>query len=157
MNAHPTIDWDAAAPDERDRWLAHIDSCDACRQRWLAEDPSRLFLALRDDAVPQSVLEAVSAGVSAAIRDEAPGRRRTARRVRLVAAAAGIVLALAVAWWSGFGPASTDPTPVAFQGPDGVPDRAGVQLLTSPGAAQVVDLTVGDTQVVMIFDDQLEL
>jgi len=34
---------------------------------------------------------------------------------------------------------------------------AGVELLSSPGAARVVDLTVGETQVVMIFDEGLDL
>jgi len=37
------------------------------------------------------------------------------------------------------------------------PAHADVELLSSPGEGRVVDLTVGDTQVVMIFDPRLEL
>lgn len=157
MNRHPTIDWDAASRDERDRWRRHLDACPACHERWLAEDPSRVFLALQDDSIPDAVLDAVSAGVSATIREDAAGRRRTARRMRFVAAAAGIVLAVAVTWWGGLGPTDDAPAPIALEGPRPAPARAGVQLLTPPGAVQMVDLTVGETQVVMIFDDRLEL
>ena len=34
---------------------------------------------------------------------------------------------------------------------------AGLELLSSRGTEQVIDLTVGDTQIVMIFDEGLEL
>jgi hypothetical protein len=45
-----------------------------------------------------------------------------------------------------------------------LPDLAGpdepinaIEVLSSPSEAQVLDLTVGDTEIVMIFDEELDI
>ena len=43
-----------------------------------------------------------------------------------------------------------------LQGFDLAPER-GLELISSPGEAEVVDFALGDTQVVMIFDKALDI
>jgi len=139
---------------EHQQTPAHLRACAACRAAWLREEPTRIFSLLSEAPVPQGILEGVSRQVAASI--ERPVRKSGAVAPiafpGLAAAAAALVLALATGWLV-LAPSSTS-RPVAAQA---APAHADVELLSSPGEGRVVDLTVGDTQVVMIFDPRLEL
>jgi len=119
------------------------------------DDPTAIFARLREVEMPADLLAAVSEGVSQALDHEVP-RRAWLRPAVAWAAAAALAIAVLV-------PAALQPHPVAppvavvpAAGTAGLP-RAGVSSLRTPGPAQVLDLTVGDTQVVMIFDAELKL
>jgi hypothetical protein len=119
------------------------------------DDPTAIFARLREIEIPADLLEAVSRNVSAALDGEAP-RRSWIRPAAAWAAAAALAVAVLV-------PAALRPVPPAPH-MAAVPavaasetPRAGISSLRTPGPAQVLDLTVGDTQVVMIFDAELEL
>jgi len=123
-----------------------------------------MFALLAREPIPDTVLEKVSAGVAATIREET--ERSEARQARAWPVAAGLVaatLVLAALLMPWLGPGTTpekvapalvrsgdDPTLPASYG-------LGVEVLSTDGAVQVVDVTVGETQVVMIFDEGLDL
>ena len=117
------------------------------------DDPTAIFARLREIDIPADLLEAVSLDVSAALDREVP-RRTWIRPLAAWAAAASLALALLV-------PAARQPhplPPLAKVVPQTAqPARAGISSLRTPGPAQVLDLTVGGTQVVMIFDAELKL
>ncbi len=148
----PPVDWDLAAADVRAAWLNHVSSCTDCRATWTAGDASRIFTLLADfpaggEAGEQEVLDRLSAGIRKHIRTDRP----TGRWYSLAAAAllVAALLAPSAAW--------------LFRDRPAVPLRtaayplADVEVLSTPGEAQIIDLSVGDTQVVMIFDSRLEI
>jgi hypothetical protein len=145
----PPVD---AGAESRRRWLEHIRDCRSCRDRWIAEDPSRMFVLLGEVEPDRAILDEVSGGVMAAIRSE-PAATRWAPAAMLARSAAllaaGILLAALLLPFAG------GPAPGRSQ--EEMLSRAEVEVLSSTGSTQVVDLTVGDTQVVMIFDEGLEL
>jgi len=142
--------------------LEHARGCAACRRSLLAGDPSRAFALLGARPVPPAVLRHVSTGVASALASGSPSASEgTARRVAVAGWAAALLLAAGVAGLLS-GPAespatSNSPAARAAMTADEVGPQAGVEVLSSPGNAQVVDLAVGDAQVVMIFDEGLDL
>jgi hypothetical protein len=116
------------------------------------EDPTAIFARLREVEIPAELLAAVSDGVSRALEHEAP-RRAWLRPAAAWAAAAALAAAVLVPAWREPRPVA----PLAAVAPHAEPARAGISSLRTPGPAQVLDLTVGDTQVVMIFDAELAL
>lgn len=149
---------------ERLALLEHARGCQACRGLLCAGDPSRAFALLALRPVPQAALDRVSARIAAAIDPRHAAPLPGARRA-VVAAwagyAAAVLLAVAIAgllaapWRAPR--LDDDPADVAFSASPLGAARAGVEVLSSPGAARVVDLAVGETQVVMIFDERLDL
>ena len=155
MNTHPSPGRlslvDDLPPEERAAIHAHVGQCGACRAIWVGVDPSRLFALLADRALPQDLVDAVSAGVAAEIDDGATSVPWTGRAV--VAVAASVLLALGAVFFGSPGPG--EPAPVAeFRE---ITPGAQLVLLESPGDPRVMDFTVGDTQVVMIFDQEFDL
>lgn len=151
----PPADWDLLAEGERSAWLDHVDACSDCRDRWVTEDPSRLFLMLADcpaggDAMESATLDRLSANIRREIRPVP----RSGRLVRLAAAAvlAGALLVPSSAWLFRD---RTVPEAALLQTASF--PLADVDVLSTPGEAQIIDLSVGNTQVVMIFDSRLEL
>ncbi len=147
--------FDEASGAHRAVLLDHVLSCARCRAALVASDPSHLFALLALKPAPPDVLEDVSAAVAAEVREDVPTRQA---RVRVAAWAAALLLAMLAAK-ALFGPLRA-PTGSKLPGltpPESAGVRAGVELLSSPGSARVVDLAVGDTQVVMIFDERLNL
>jgi hypothetical protein len=140
--------------------LEHLRVCAACRRAAVADDPARVFALLAVRPIPEEVLDRVVAGVSAAVREG--GRNSNLpfwpRRTKVVsawaaAAALAAILLLPLAGrapWPGQGGEEAVLAPAAVS-------RGGAEIVSSPGATQVVNLTVGDTQLVMIFDPRLEL
>lgn len=118
------------------------------------DDPTAIFARLREIEIPPDLLEAVSRDVSAALDREVPRRSWLRPTAAWAAAAALAAAALLVPAWQERRPAA----PVATARPQAAATpRAGISSLRTPGPAQVLDLTVGDTQVVMIFDAELSL
>jgi hypothetical protein len=117
------------------------------------DDPTAIFARLRDVEIPADLLEGLSRDVALALDREVP-ERTWLRPAAAWAAAAALAGALLI-------PAALQPrpiAPVAARTPQAAEaPRAGISSLRTPGPAQVLDLTVGDTQVVMIFDAELAL
>jgi len=153
VNAHPEPSaW--ASLDTRDRrerraLLAHAARCAACRGQLVAGDPAKIFALLAAHPMPEEILEEVSAGVRGA-PSRAP--RTGLRAAAAWAAAAVLVGALALVLREPGTALGPPPDVAALAVPAG-----GLRLLRPPSAARVVDLTVGQTQVVMIFDEGLDL
>ncbi len=152
-------DPDARGRTERAAWLEHLDACDACAEAWDAEDPSRMFRALRDEPLPVAILDAVSDGVARAIdADRIAARHRRTRA--WLATAAAVVLGVGLGWTAFRSPERGVARPDAVAnaaGADASGAHADVRLTSSAEGVQVVDLTVGDRQVVMIFDERMQL
>lgn len=151
---HPAapVEWDLATGNERAAWLAHVDQCSDCRDTWLEGDTTRIFALLADqpagdEAGEQIALDRLASG----IRDTIRTGHRASLWFRLAAAAvlAGALLAPSAAWLFRERPAA--PVLAASY------PLADVEVLSTPGDAQIIDLSVGNTQVVMIFDSRIEL
>jgi len=146
---------DASGPS-RILMVDHLAACPACREAVARFDPSLLFYLLSRAPIPERILDAVSAEVSHAATP-APARGGAAweawpgtRRAVAAAVAAGAVLTGLAAWMSR-GPAPVL-LPVAA-----VPAAAAVEVTPDAAISQVVDMTVGDTQVVMVYNGKLSL
>lgn len=158
--ARPDPDCDARG------WAEHVDACGPCRDAWVAEDPSRVFALLALEPIDDAVLDAVSADVAREVRSWPSGRGvRPWRRVAAIAAAVGLAGALfslsrdrSLELAAG---AALDGTRLevagAARGDEALATRASVFVRDSPGVADVVDVEMGDIQVVMIYDERLDL
>ena len=173
MTGHPSpqrlSELETAVGESRRELLEHVRDCADCRATVLAEEPSRLFALLTLDAVPPEILDRLSRRL-----DERPAAPRRPGRplAAVLSLAASIVLAgflgsyllshppqeitaLAV-------PPTADPVWVSSRPAQPQSARQagpvhGVELLSSPGAGKLVNLSVGETRVVMIFDEALKL
>ncbi|MBZ5640614.1 MAG: hypothetical protein LAO51_17900 [Acidobacteriia bacterium] len=160
MSGHPDLPRLDYLPEaDRREVLRHLHVCAACRRQAIADDPSRVFALLAAREVPRGVLERVSSGVAEAVRrGETASTHLRPRRLRATAAwaaAAALAAALLLPLAGDF--ARPGPKGVAaVLAPAAVP-RAGAEVVSPPGQAQVVNLTVGETQLVMIFDPRIDL
>jgi len=128
----------------------HLRGCAACRAAAAAHDPTILFALLDRTAIPAHVLDEVSAGVLRRVESEP-----AAGRVRRLAAAAMLALALLCGWEMGQPPAP--PAAPAIAGiKHGLP-RAAVDVRPADAVSGVVDISVGETQVVMVYNGDLHL
>jgi hypothetical protein len=162
MNGHPEpsrlSDFDALGDLERRELLDHVADCGRCRSIWAGGDPSRLFALLEVESVPGTVLDGLSARVNDEIDSielESRGRRRgfgwasLAASVLLTALIGGYLISRPDV---GSGPivaGTAEERHDEFAG-------SGIEVMT-PADADVYDLTVGDTQIVMIFDERLDI
>lgn len=165
MSDHPSlrrlIEGVDLPADERRALLSHLRACRDCRAELAERDPSLLFTILALEPVPADVLDRVSRGAEAAI---AEGQRRSAIRRTYAwgSLAASIVVAglLGAYFWTQRGPDAPPDRPAVV---DAIPAPARdaaipagmIELLDSPGSADVVEMTVGDVEVVMIFDEAM--
>jgi hypothetical protein len=136
-----------------------VGACASCRDVWTATDPTRLFALLVTREIPGRILDDVSEGVRSALDSGAPARPAPVRRWSVRAAgalAAGVLLALALVIFTGDGPRPGSSLGSVAELADIAPE-ASVALLDTPGEATVVDLTMGEARVVMIFDQELDL
>lgn len=132
--------------EARETALRHLVGCADCRSRWLADDPTRAFALLGRAPMPETVLDGVVDGV----------RRETAPR-RWAAVGAWAAALVIVATLVGLGLPQQEPVIVAEVLELDARPRGTLALLESPGRAEVVDLAVGENQVVMIFDQEFDL
>lgn len=156
VTSHPDLRAiDGPEGADRRAALEHIRECDACRSELLTEDPARVFSLLALVAMPPRDLGAVSAAVERRL-EAAPRTLLDALREgffpRAAAAVAAIVLVGVgtVAFWPR--PRLGDEIATRVAAPP-----AGAEVTMAGGDARVVDLAVGDIQVVMIFDPEIEL
>ena len=149
---------DELTGDERARVVRHLDGCPTCRSLVSRQEPSALFSLLSLEPLPQDVLDGLSARVAASLPDSTTARPQFTRHWA-AALAASLLLA---SFFSGY--LLRKPPPVERaelpQAPHiALPDapERGIELLSSPGTAQLIDFSVGETQVVMIFDEELDI
>ena len=167
MSIHPEREAlrrpEGLSAEKRRALLGHVAGCARCREVYTAEDPTRLFALLGNRRLDPGLLEEVSAAVMAGLDDSLPAPDWPERSWSLKAVgawAAGILLAVglfsfATRHWREQPPGPV--THVVDQIREVSQPRGEVALLSSPGQAELVALTVGDVQVVMIFDEGLEL
>lgn len=151
MSRHPEIE-DAAGRGPRDReTLDHVRRCPECLRALAGEEPSRLFALLSSRPIDAAILDAVSRGVRREMSSDTAPRRPARSPGLAVAAAWAAAAALA-------GLLLVPPRPPATRASVDRPGgRAEVALVSSPGTPEVVDLSVGDVQLVMIFDREMDL
>lgn len=157
MSGHPDLRAARTEPLRRE-CLRHLAGCAECRASVAGDDPAALFalLALREPA--EGALEEVSRSVEAGV---AAGRRsaleawRERGLPRFVVAAVAASAAFAFLLAGLLGPVPPGPSAPEFASVD--VRRAAVRVTETEGPAQVVDLTVGSTQVVMIFAAEIDL
>lgn len=157
MTVHPDLRAARSEPARRE-CLRHIAECAECRASAAFDDPSALFalLALREPA--DGVLEEVSRSVSARLAVERRSvldawKERGLPPFLPAALAASAALAFVLAGL--LGPVPPGRSASEFASED--VRRADVRVTETDGPAQVVDLTVGSTQVVMIFAAEIDL
>jgi len=161
LRRHQFAAFDALADDQRGAALDHLRECAVCRAAWLAEDGSRVFALLARVPFPEDRLERLSERVDAAL-DGLEARvpaQRGVFRVTSIAASLLLAVALGAVLWNHELPANRvaglDPISVL---PPFEEDVAGIRLVASPGGeAQVLDLSIGGTQILMIFDESIKL
>ncbi|ANM28654.1 hypothetical protein ABI59_02040 [Acidobacteria bacterium Mor1] len=148
--------FDELGGEARREAVEHLRDCAICRAELAAIDPTALFSLLSLQPVPEEILDQVSAGVRQEIAAEGQVERQPKRWLGWagVAAAALIVGVLAV---RGVGTPGTDPVEPEVFPPVTVVEQQRLQLLDPGEGVEVVDLTVGDAQLVMVFDKGLEL
>lgn len=157
MSGHPDPRAARSEPARRE-CLRHLASCAECRASLAGDDPPALFalLALREP--PKGALEEVSRSVAAGLAAERRSvldawRERGLPRLLPAAVAASAALAFVLAGL--LGPVPPGPSAPEFAAVEA--RRADVRVTDTDGPAQVVDLTVGTTQVVMIFAAEIDL
>jgi hypothetical protein len=172
LSTHPDLTrFDDLAGEARLTLLRHVDTCDACRASLLEIDPSRIFALLSLDTPPAAALDRLSARVEAAI--DAETAVRPARRPLYAALSVAAAVLLAVLFGGYL--LERDAAPVAPQTAAVSPDTelsdttaaaierfdrepvTGVELLDSPSSGQLVNVSVGETQITMIFDEALDI
>lgn len=135
--------------------LRHVAGCAVCRRAIAERRPELLFSLLALEEESPEILDAVSEQVSRRLADPPPSWVESLRERGLPPAAARLAVAAAVAACGVLflRPPSPPAPPVAAA----APERAGVTLVEPAPEARLIDLTVGGTQVVMIFDPELKL
>ena len=158
LDARQLSEFDALEDVERREVLGHVAVCGSCRAVWVEADPSRLFALLEADAVPTAALDRLTERVNEEIDAVATTSIRRRPGLGWASLAASVMLAAAVGGYLVSRPDVVGPANVAeavaiqqdrFAG-------SGIEVMT-PADADVFDLTVGDTRIVMIFDERLDI
>ena len=145
---------------ERRDVLDHVDRCAECRARLAAADPSALFALLALEPLPADALDRLTGRLEAELDRGAP------RRLTRWYVAASVAASLALGGFFGWQAWQSAPTPVVADGHpfpelrELIESRApatGIELISSPSDADLVDFAVGEAQVVMIFDKELDI
>lgn len=158
--------FDRLSGSERAVVLRHAAGCSACRDRLLADDPTRIFAFLDTSPVPAAALDRLTTAVNAELDRPAPRRRASSAWGPI---AASLLLGALVGAYllnrpdlpglpelpGNVPPATTAAVGAGARPVDTVP-ASGIELL-EPTDAQVYDLSVGETQIVMIFDKGLDI
>ena len=155
MSAHvDPVRFESASGPLRREMLVHLAACASCRSRVAAHDPSALFSLLALRPMPEASLDDVSVAVSRRIGTDEPSfgaLTEGAAWPRRAAAAAIFVLTLLSGYATLYTRLSAPPTLASSQ------RRADVDVDSTSGVSQVINLTVGDTQIVMVYNGELNL
>ena len=161
LQRHEIAGFDALVDGQRAAVLDHVSECAVCRTAWLGEDGSRVFALLARAPLPEDRLEHLSERVDAALnRLELGGpARRGMFRLASIAASVLLAAALGAVLWNHEPPAKQIAVLDAIDVLPALEEEvAGIRLVASPGdEAQVLDLMIGGTQILMIFDESIEL
>ncbi|NIM01148.1 MAG: hypothetical protein GTO30_01205 [Acidobacteria bacterium] len=164
MAEHPKqaeiVGFDALARDRREAVLAHVADCASCRAAWLAEDGSRLFSLLSHAPIPEPKLRELSARVGAAVDRLTPQATRRLRfRIASIAASLLLAAVLGGVLWNHEWPTGRVATMDEIEALPLLDEEvAGMQVIETSGEnAQVLNLNVGGTEIVMIFDESIDL
>ncbi len=155
MNEHiDPLRLSPATGPERLAMLQHLRVCESCRQAAAGHDPSQLFVLLALTPMPARLLDDLSIEVArraggdnspyGAVAGTAPWPRRAS------AVAAAVLAVLCVYATLERRPALRAPVAMSSR-------RADVDVEPSRGVSQVIDLTVGETQIVMVYNGDLNL
>jgi len=150
----------ALADERRDAALDHLGECAACRAAWLAADGSRVFSLLARSPIPEDRLEQLSRRLDTALDELQPrGAARGLFRVASIAASLLLAAVLGAVLWNHEGPAERV---ARMEQIDVLPpldeEIAGMQVVETPSEdSQTLSLKVGETQILMIFDESIEL
>jgi anti-sigma factor RsiW len=164
VDLRPLIDGVDLPAAERREVLAHLQGCAACRAELAGRDASLLFSVLALEPVPAEVLERVSERAAGAIAHEQ--RRSSTRRAWAWGSLAASILVAALGgayFWSGKSPHAPPPIrarateAIRAPAPEAAMPAGMIELLESPGDADVVEMSIGDVEVVMIFDEAMEI
>ena len=168
MSRHPEAKlldrYEDLSAADRDEILVHAETCASCRRELGEVDPTRLFALLSRVPVSEAALDRLGGSLDRALdRGDArsPGSRwlgaaaSIAASLALAAALGSFVLRTATELPLAVAPASVADGVVLAR--EGDPTPGGIQLISSPGEAQVMELSIGETQVVMIFDEALDI
>jgi hypothetical protein len=134
--------------------LEHVRDCPSCRRTIAVHDPSILFGLLALSPLPAPMLDDLSSAIARRTGiDRSPYGvlAESAAWPRRAAAAAILVLTLL----SGYATLHEAPAPVATISRPA--QRAHVDVESGRGVSQVIDLTVGETQIVMVYNGDLNL
>ena len=155
MSAHvDTASWESSSGRQREEMLSHLAGCASCRSVVAEHDPSALFALLALAPLPPALLEDVSSGVARRLGTDHPSFgsvSEEARWPRRAAAAAILVLTLLSGYATLSGRLAVPETLASSQ------RRADVEVESEHGVSQVIDLTVGETQIVMVYNGDLNL
>ena len=148
--------FEASSGAERESLARHLSSCGECRARLAEHDPTLLFGLLATRPMPTLVLDEVSREVLCSLPSAKPSwieavQLRGASRFAAAAAVIAVTLVAGSVVLRQGGRGAVAPTAVAKA------PSAEVSTVESLRPARVVDLTVGETQIVMIFDPEMKL
>jgi anti-sigma factor RsiW len=141
--------FDALEGKAREDVLRHAARCSRCREALIAEDQARLFGMLALESPSDEALERVSENVMRQV-----GEPRVLRQLASVAASLLLAGIFGVYMMGNRGSGPTASLETALEAPV-VSDS--IELIASPGEAQVMEFTVGETQIVMIFDEAMDI
>ena len=139
---------------ERRALLDHLRGCATCRRALAEHDPSALFSLLALTQLPESLLDDLSSTIARRTGSDRSPFGVIAESVwwpRRAAAAAILVLTLLSGYATLHEPPAAPP-PIAQSS-----RRADVEVESGRGVSQVIDLTVGETQIVMVYNGDLNL
>jgi hypothetical protein len=129
--------------------LRHAAECPRCREALAASDPSRLFALLALDPLDGAALDSLSDNVMRQVE----GRHM----LRSLASVAASLLLAGIFGVYMMGNRGAGPTAALEPSPATPVASEGIELISSPGDAQVMEFTVGETQIVMIFDEAMDI
>ena len=143
----------------REGRLRHATTCASCQQELLAGRSEKLFSFLALESPPAEQLERMTAEVMGRIETESSSHGFMQRMKALLPAAASIVLAGMFGIYTTIDRVQPQIGMAAAVEPylEASAPSEGIELISSPGDAQVMEFTVGETQVVMIFDEALDI
>jgi len=144
----------ASSGGKRREMLEHVRACAPCRRAAAAHDPSLLFGLLALAPLPPVLLDELSREVArraGADRQVHGAFSEYATWPRRAAAAAVFALTL-LSGYATLRERYASPAPLALSS-----RRADVEVDSARGVSQVIDLTVGETQLVMVYNGELKL
>lgn len=161
LQQHEILGFDAFVDERRAQALDHLRACATCRAAWLAEDGSRVFSLLARAPISEDRLEQLSGRLDAALDELQPRRAERRGMFRVASIAASLLLAavLGAVLWNHEFPSATVVTVERIEAlAQPHEEVAGIQFVDMLGDdARVLDLIIGGTQILIVFDESIEL